>query len=228
MDLACDEMLLDWCEEGREQEVLRFWEAERPFVVVGYSNRVNREVDREACRKFDIPVYRRCSGGGTVLQGPGSLNYTLILGMNRDSRLDNVTGTNLYVMKRNAKILQDLIGRPVGVDGTADLVVEGLKCSGNAQRRRRKTILFHGTLLLGMDFAMMEQVLRMPSREPGYRKGRVHGKFLLNLDVERKEWKRAMQHGWGAKERLMELPIDRVERLAREKYETTAWNDKFP
>ena len=30
-NLACDEALLDWCENGEGEEVLRFWESARTF-----------------------------------------------------------------------------------------------------------------------------------------------------------------------------------------------------
>ena len=78
-NLACDEGLLDFCEGGCGHEILRFWEPQTHFVVLGHANRVATEVDREACERLGIPVLRRCSGGGTVLQGPGCLNYSLIL-----------------------------------------------------------------------------------------------------------------------------------------------------
>src|ERR1700722_8636007 len=68
-NLACDESLLDACEDGSGPEVLRFWQAEQCFVVVGYSNEVAREVNVAACRRADLGIFRRCSGGGTVLQG---------------------------------------------------------------------------------------------------------------------------------------------------------------
>ena len=84
-NLACDEALLDWAEAHESPGLLRFWESDRRFVVLGYANRVADEVDVEACRAEDVPVLRRCSGGGTVLQGPGCVNYALILPMNRSS-----------------------------------------------------------------------------------------------------------------------------------------------
>src|ERR1035441_6566637 len=74
-NLACDEALLDACEEQGGGEVLRFWEPRDYFVVVGVSNHVAREVNRPACQRENLGVYRRCSGGGAVLQGPGCLNY---------------------------------------------------------------------------------------------------------------------------------------------------------
>jgi len=72
-------VLLDWCEEPEGPEVLRFWGPQKHFVVVGYSNASNaRSMSRPAVNRA-IPILRRCTGGGTVLQGPGCLNYSLIL-----------------------------------------------------------------------------------------------------------------------------------------------------
>src|SRR5689334_4969218 len=83
LNLALDEALLDQCEEGSSDEVLRFWEPREPFVVLGYSNKVLSEVNLSYCRENNIPVLRRTSGGGTVLQGPGCLNYSLVLASER-------------------------------------------------------------------------------------------------------------------------------------------------
>ena len=89
-NLACDETLLDWCDESDGPEILRFWEPHRHFIVVGYSNRVECEVNLAACRELNIPVLRRCSGGGTVVQGPGCLNYALILRFDSEPALQTV------------------------------------------------------------------------------------------------------------------------------------------
>src|SRR6185369_10225818 len=99
-NLACDEALLDLCEEAGV-EVLRFWESRQPFVVVGYGNRIEREVNVEECRRRSIPILRRCTGGGTVVQGPGCLNYSLTLRIPEGGPLTTVTGTNKFVMQRN-------------------------------------------------------------------------------------------------------------------------------
>jgi len=65
-NLAGDEALLDWCEEGPGDEILRFWEPRQHFVVLGYSNRTRAEVNLESCKNLGSPMLRRCSGGGTV------------------------------------------------------------------------------------------------------------------------------------------------------------------
>src|SRR5207249_8989898 len=63
-NLACDEALLDLCEQGLEDEILRVWEASQHFVVVGYGNKISSEVNLEACAAAQVPVFRRCTGGG--------------------------------------------------------------------------------------------------------------------------------------------------------------------
>ena len=70
-NLACDEALLDESEEGRHEEFLRFWEPADYFVVVGSSNKIAQEVNVEACRADNVPILRRHSGGGAVLQEIG-------------------------------------------------------------------------------------------------------------------------------------------------------------
>ena len=79
LNLACDEVLLDEVNSGNREPTLRFWESPSLFVVVGYGNDIERECHTQVCQKLGIPILRRSSGGGTVLQGPGCLNYSLIL-----------------------------------------------------------------------------------------------------------------------------------------------------
>src|SRR5260370_39972389 len=78
-NLALDEALLELCESGAGDAVLRFWEPVTHFVVVGYANRAAAEVNLPCCRANHIPLLRRCTGGGTGVHSPRRLNYSLIL-----------------------------------------------------------------------------------------------------------------------------------------------------
>ena len=108
-NLACDEALVDWCEKGKADEILRFWEAGRYFVVLGHGGKVAAEIDLAACRSLGVPVLRRLSGGGTVLQGPGCLSYSLILDIEERTVLNGVSATNSFVMERLQSALAPLI-----------------------------------------------------------------------------------------------------------------------
>jgi lipoate---protein ligase len=223
-NLACDEALLDACEDQAGGEVLRFWEPRDYFIVVGYSNQVALEVNEAACRREKIGVYRRCSGGGTVLQGPGCLNYSLILKMDGNLSLQNITAANRHIMGRHRDALTVLLGRPVWVHGHTDLALDGLKFSGNAQRRKRHALIFHGTFLLHFDISLMEKFLPMPSRQPEYRQGRPHGLFLTNLPASADSVKSALRQAWSAGTKLEVFPD--YQRLIAEKYSRDDWNFK--
>lgn len=226
-NLAADEALLDLCESGAGPEVLRFWEPAAPFVVVGYANRLETEVNLGACATLAVPVFRRISGGGTVLQGPGCLNYSLVLRIDRDPALEGIATTNRYVLERLAAALSQLLGQPVDLAGDTDLVVGGRKCAGNAQRRRRHALLFHGCLLLRLDFELVTRCLPMPSRWPSYRLARTHEHFLVNLERPPGQVRDALAAEWGAHPGAFRPSAERVAGLAATRYSRTEWTRRF-
>jgi len=82
-NLACDEALLEIFEQSRGgEELLRLWQADQFFVVLGHGNKWREEVDASACAANGIPVLRRCSGGG---QSPGSSSRQCLFHTGRQS-----------------------------------------------------------------------------------------------------------------------------------------------
>jgi lipoate-protein ligase A len=228
-NLACDEALLDVCEE-RGGETLRFWESQALFVVIGYGNRVASEVNVEECQRRGIPILRRCSGGGTVVQGPGCLNYNLTLRWEEGGPLASVTSTNQFIMERNRTALAQLLGVEVSVQGHTDLAfreVESsrwIKFSGNAQRRRRRALVFHGTILHCFDLGLIDALLRFPSAQPDYRANRQHTEFVRNIPAAPDPIRAVLRAAWGASDSSVEIPHERIQQLRREQYEHEAWN----
>jgi lipoate-protein ligase A len=228
-NLAFDEALLDFAESSGNLECLRFWESSSHFVVLGYANHVGTEVNQAACERLHIPILRRCSGGGPVLQGPGVLNYTLILGTAGHNPVATVTSANQFIMQRNADALSLQLGQTVEVQGHTDLTIGSRKFSGNAQRRKRTHLLFHGALLLNLDMELLDQVLPLPSLQPGYRQNRSHREFLLQLGVLSHPVKQALRNAWSADHML---DLDRqwpnwredVRLRVAEKYSRAEWN----
>jgi lipoate-protein ligase A len=226
-NLACDEALLDLCEAGGADELLRFWEPTQYFVVVGYANHVETEVNIPFCRQNSIPVLRRCSGGGTVLQGPGCLNYALVLRIDESGPRRSIAATNHFILDRHQAALRELLVARVEKQGQTDLAINGLKFSGNSQRRRKNFLLFHGTFLLELDIDLIQKALPLPSKEPDYRLRRPHVDFLMNLNVAPQSVKSALLRLWEASEPLAEVPLGQIAQLVREKYGREEWNQKF-
>ncbi len=226
-NLACDEALLELSEAGSNHEILRFWEPKSYFVVLGYSRKFRLEVDLENCGKHAIPILRRSSGGGTVLQGPGCLNYALILNLQNSRPLKTITDTNHYILNLHKKCLEPILNKTIQIQGTSDLAYENLKFSGNAQRRKKSFVLFHGTFLLNFKIPLMEQVLTIPSNQPSYRKNRTHHEFLMNLNVSNETIKKALVQSWRAHETLELIPREKILQLVKERYSNHDWNFKY-
>ena len=149
-NLAMDEVLLNRVEEGAAPPTLRFWESPVRFAVIGTGQSLAQEVNEEACREDGITIMRRCTAGGAVLQGPGSLNYALALSYEACPAVKTLHGSYEHILNAIAAAFQRR-GAAVRYEGVCDLAVDGGKVSGNAQRRRRRAMLHHGTLLYRPD-----------------------------------------------------------------------------
>lgn len=156
---------------------LRFWWGGPPAVVMGSSERPEQVVDAEACPRLGVDLVKRSTGGGSVLQTRDVLNYSLVTPApgNLDLKAGFRPGLDLVCAILAAL---GIVGEP---EGTSDVAVGGRKISGNAQARRWKAVLVHGTLLLDFDYDLADAVLKHPPREPAYRRGRSHRDFLVTL-----------------------------------------------
>ena len=225
--LATEEALLEHCEE-KGGAYLGFWEARDYCVVLGYGKELAGEVYEEECARLNIPILRRASGGGTVLQGRGCLNYTLVLPIDAEEELSSITGTNVYIMERTHGAIATLVDGDVRVQGYTDLTWNGLKFSGNAQRRKRRCLLFHGSFLLKFDLELISRTLKSPVQQPEYRNQRPHNEFITNLKVQRSEIEKALTKAWNVTETAgANVVADvraRAVALVESKYSRDEWN----
>ncbi len=175
-----DDFLLDL---PVDSPIFRIWESPRYFVVMGRSS-PDSDVNWLNCTCDGVPVLRRRSGGGVVLQGPGCLNYTVLLSSDLPfcSTIRTAFESILGII---ASALEKTLPDDLSVEllGSSDLCIGNRKFSGNAQRRRKNRFYVHGTILYDMDISLIERYLNMPEEQPDYRKGRAHRDFLCNFPV---------------------------------------------
>lgn len=222
-NLALDEALLLEAEAGRGGEVLRLWESPEPGVVLGVSGKVADEVLADRCQADQVPILRRSSGGGTVLLGPGCLCFSLILNYEQAAELREIGCSYCFILGQLAQALAD-VAPGIGPAGTSDLAIDGRKVSGNAQQRKRRFLLHHGTFLYDADPKSMAAYLKLPARQPDYRAARSHDAFLTNLPIGTFELRRRLREAWQAVEEVREWPVDLVQQLVETKYSLATWN----
>lgn len=205
------------------EPVLRIWRAAEPFVVLGRSSQVAREVRLERAQQLGIPIFRRMSGGASVVLAPGCLLYSLLLRLDTIPRMRMLDVAHQFVMSRVLEAIRSLEPR-AKLDGTCDLTLQGQKFSGNSLRIGRHWMLYHGTLLLNMQLSLIDELLLHPPREPEYRAGRPHQAFIANLGLDEAALIEALRNSWQAWNTMQSPPITQIQALVREKYGSHGWN----
>ena len=228
-NLALDEVLLDEVESGGTDEVLRFWESPGYFAVLGVAQKIDSEILIENCRNDGVPIVRRCSAGGAVVQGPGCLNFSLVLDMERTQALRPIRASFHHILHG---IVQGLrIKDPsTAIAGVSDLVIGRRKFSGNAQRRKRRALLHHGTLLYKFSIDRMARYLKEPGKRPDYREERSHGNFVTNFALPREDLMEIVKEVFAPDDSVFALGDEersKVVELARAKYARGEWTYKL-
>lgn len=232
-NLALDELLLDSVHEGSlTVPVVRTWMADAATVVLGASSRVADEVDLAACAAEGVGLVRRPSGGLTVILGPGCLMWSVIAPYPAGSPA--IDSLHAAMLEPLAAALRSA-GRAVVRRGASDLALAtlagdeeaDLKVSGNALRVRRQGVLYHGTLLDSFDLGLVDRVLRHPPREPGYRAGRSHGRFLANLGLGRERLEEVVRSAFNAVDGRIAWRQERIAEMVRDRYASPAWTHRL-
>ncbi len=155
LGVATDDALLDSARAGGE-DTIRLWVSRRA-VVLGRSQSMAAEWDREAAERLGVAVVRRISGGGAVYHYPGNLNLSVTAA---DSpRFGTADEAFFRFLDCLALGLRDGLRAPVET-GARALFLGGGKISGVAQARRGEAILLHATLLVRPDVVSMASVLK--------------------------------------------------------------------
>lgn len=181
--LALEEASLLLADQAVVGESFRSWSFDRPVVVLGRSSKVDREVDRAFCAEQRIPVLRRCTGGASVVGGPGCLIYSVVLSLQRRPELQKVDAAHQFVMSRVREAAARQVPE-VHFQGICDLTWQNRKFSGNSLRIAKHHLLYHGTILHSADLDLIVRCLREAPRQPDYRAGREHADFLTNVPLD--------------------------------------------
>ncbi len=159
-NLALEEFLMQKLISEKDEKpalraILYLWQNQNT-VVIGRNQNAWAECKTAQLESEGGCLARRSTGGGAVFHDLGNLNFSLLLPED-DFSLD-----------RNFQMIVDTVRRE-GIDaersGRNDILVDGLKFSGNAFRMNRGVGLHHGTLLVHSEFERVGRYLTVnPSK----------------------------------------------------------------
>lgn len=153
-NLAAEEYLL----REKDEDICMLWRNE-PTIVLGKHQNALAEINVEFTKRAGIHVVRRLSGGGTVYHDEGNINFTFI------RNAPQADGINIDFKVFTNPVVQALAG--LGVEavhsGRNDLLVNGMKISGNAEHvfQQKKRTLHHGTLLFSSRLGDLSEALKV-------------------------------------------------------------------
>lgn len=154
-NLAFEEYLL---KNKMDSNILMLWQNANT-VVVGLNQNTAEEINAPFIEEHGIAVVRRTTGGGAVYHDLGNLNYSFI------TDLGDAANMSIAQFSRPVCAALASMGIKAEVGGRNDILVEGKKVSGVAQRIYKNRILHHGTLLFESDPAMISGALKVdPSK----------------------------------------------------------------
>jgi lipoate---protein ligase len=156
-NMGVDQALMTTAEDS--VPVLRFYGWKPSAVSIGYFQGLEEEVDVKKCKEVGIDVVRRLTGGGAVLH-EHELTYSFITKIYPT----NIMESYRLICEPVVMCLKNL-GLDAKFSPLNDIIVGDKKVSGNAQTRRKNTLLQHGTILLDVDVDKMFSVLKVPSEK---------------------------------------------------------------
>jgi lipoate-protein ligase A len=150
INLATEEYLL---KKGTE-EYFMLWQNE-PSIIVGKHQNTLAEINMNFVKQNHLKIARRLTGGGTVYHDLGNLNFTFIMNGEEDDLVNFRRYTKPIVTALQSFSLEIEYGQ------RNDLLLEGLKISGNAEHVFGKRVIHHGTLLFSSDLNRLQEALRV-------------------------------------------------------------------
>jgi lipoate-protein ligase A len=162
-NMAMDRAEIVSISEGKAPPTVRFFTWEPRAISIGYFQSLTEEVNLDTCKNLGVDYVRRITGGGAVFHDK-ELTYSIVVPESHDQIPKNI-------MESYGRICGAIINglNQLDIDSSYvpinDIIADGKKISGNAQTRKSKTVLQHGTILMDVDVEEMFSLLIVPNEK---------------------------------------------------------------
>ncbi|MDD4149489.1 MAG: lipoate--protein ligase [Bacteroidales bacterium] len=147
-----------------------------PSIIIGLNQNTYDEINALYVKQNNIKVVRRLSGGGTVFQDQGNINFSHIY-------LDDES--SLSDFSKVCKIILNFVNQKFELDtsfaGRNGLIIDGKKFSGHSRMKTNGKILHHGTLLISSNMKSLTDALKVNSTKPTDRALLSNHESITNL-----------------------------------------------
>ena len=236
-NMATDRAVLVANSEGKVPPTVRFFTWKPPAISIGYFQSLEEEVDLDICKKLGVDYVRRITGGGAVFHDE-ELTYSIVIPESHSQIPKNIIESYGRICGALMKGLKHL-GIESKYAPINDIITGGKKISGNAQTRKAKMVLQHGTILMDLDVDKMFSLLKVPNEKIKDKlivdvKQRVTSvKQILGEDIRFNEAAEAMKIGFEEEFNaelvdgsLTEEEIELAKKFERECFSTRDWNHR--
>jgi lipoate-protein ligase A len=157
--MAIDEAILLAKLKNNVPNTLRLYRWNPSAISIGKFQNIEKEVDLMNCKKSNVDVVRRITGGGAVYHDIGGEITYSIIAKKRDLKVENISDVYSIIYDGMTEALKVLGLKGKFNDGSMkncpNLTINGKKISGTAQANKKSVVLQHGTLLLEANLEKM-------------------------------------------------------------------------
>ncbi|WP_330630467.1 lipoate--protein ligase family protein [Halocatena halophila] len=242
MCMALDAVAAETAAAGGPRTV-RVYQWEPATLSLGYHQN-EATIDWEYCTEQDITVTRRPTGGGAIYHDAyGDISYSII------APADELPGDLMTCYEQLCQPLltacasmgvpadfaeepREALFEPAcylrDIHPAHDIVYDGKKLSGNAQYRRRDSVIQHGSLTYRATPERTRSCFVEPATSIEAVESRITG-IEAHVGLDREDCVRALESAlgeWAHAEvgTWSDTELDRARTIANEKFDADAWN----
>jgi lipoate-protein ligase A len=234
-NMAIDRAVLVANSKGIVPPTIRFFSWNPPAISIGYFQSLEEEVNLDYCKKVGVDYVRRITGGGAVFHEK-ELTYSIVVPESHPHIPKNIIDS---YKKISGAIIRGL--SKLGIESNYfpinDILTNNKKISGNAQTRKSRTVLQHGTILMDVNVKKMFSILRVPNEKikdkmiKDVRERVTSIKHVLGSDLSFSEVADPMKKGFEeefgvqlVKGDLTDEELDLAESFERDCFSAEEWN----
>jgi len=255
-NMAIDESLIEYAllKPDDFKPVLRLYTWQPAGISLGYFQKLEKEINIEACKKYGVDIVRRPTGGKAVLHDD-ELTYCFIFKMDNPDDwtiLDSFKKINealLYGI-RHMGIDCELVPykKQTSASHTAvcfaaptsyEIKINDKKVIGSAQMRRGSFILQHGSVPITLDRGKLYNLFNFKSEEEKLRQMEYSKNIMtalketgvegINFNALAENIKTGFENAWNLEffeDKLNKEEEEIKNKLEKYKYSTDDWNYK--